>query len=54
LRNMYRRSKDPANYHFNFFGKKVLHSKVVLQEEIYIFLFPSRFFFFAGRISSRA
>lgn len=48
LRNMYRRSKDPANYHFNFFGKKVLHSKVVLQEEIYIFLFTIPFFLFCG------
>ncbi len=48
LRNIYRRSKDPVNYHLNFFGKKVLHSSVVLQGEIYIFFFTIPFFLFAG------
>lgn len=48
MRNMFKRSKDPANYHFNYFGKKVLHSKVVLQEEVYIFLFTIPFFLFCG------
>lgn len=48
MRNMFKRSRDPANYHFNYFGKKVLHSKVVLQEEVYIFLFTIPFFLFCG------
>lgn len=48
LRNMYRRSKDPANYHLNFFGKKVLHSSVVLQEEVYVFFFTIPLFLITG------
>ncbi len=48
FRNMYRRAKDPANFHYNFFGKKVLHSRVVLVEEIYVFLFTIPFFLFSG------
>ncbi len=46
--NMYRRSKDPENYHLNFFGKKVLHSSVVLQEELYIFFFTIPLFLITG------
>ncbi|MCL2154731.1 MAG: hypothetical protein FWH53_03600, partial [Leptospirales bacterium] len=26
---IYKRSKDPENYHVNYFGKKVLHSTVI-------------------------
>jgi hypothetical protein len=48
LRNIYRRSHDPENYHFNFFGKKVLHSSVVSKGEVYIFLFTIPFFLFSG------
>lgn len=48
LRSILRRSKDPANYHLNYFGKKVLHSSVVLQGEIYIFFFTIPFFLFCG------
>jgi len=48
FRNMARRAKDPNNFHYNYFGKKVLHSKVVLQEEIYVFLFTIPFFLFSG------
>ncbi|MFW5860696.1 MAG: hypothetical protein ACOCWZ_00480 [Spirochaetota bacterium] len=48
FRNIYQRSKDPENYHFNYFGKKVLHSSVVRYEEILIFMFTMPFFLFAG------
>jgi hypothetical protein len=48
IRNIWKRAKDPANYHFNFFGKKVLDSKAVLQEEVFIFLFTVPFFLLAG------
>lgn len=46
--NIYQRSKDPENYHLNYFGKKVLHSTVVRYEEILIFMFTMPFFLFAG------
>ena len=48
LRNIFRRSRDPENYHYNFFGKKVLHSTVVSKGEVYIFLFTIPFFLFSG------
>ena len=47
-RNIFQRSRDPENYHFNYFGKKVLHSTVVRYEEILIFMFTMPFFLFAG------
>ena len=47
-KNIYQRSRDPDNYHFNYFGKKVLHSSVVRYEEILIFMFTMPFFLFAG------
>lgn len=43
-----KRTKDPANYHFNFFGKKVLHASVVKFEEIIVFFFTMPFFLFCG------
>jgi hypothetical protein len=48
LRNIYKRARDPENYHYNFFGKKVLHSSVVSKGEVYIFLFTIPFFLFSG------
>lgn len=48
IRNIWKRAKDPTNYHFNYFGKKVLDSRVVLQEEVYIFLFTVPFFLMSG------
>lgn len=34
---VYRKSKLPENYHYNFFGKKVLHSSVAHPMEIALF-----------------
>jgi hypothetical protein len=34
---VYRRAKLPEHYHYNFFGKKVLHSSVVHPMEIALF-----------------
>ncbi|MCU0849111.1 MAG: hypothetical protein MUD12_14620 [Spirochaetes bacterium] len=48
LHRIYRRAKDPDNYHFNYFGKKVLHSKVATPIEIGIFFVTMPFFCFAG------
>ena len=33
-----KRAKNPQNYHFNYFGKKVLHKGLIKPEEITIFL----------------
>ncbi len=45
---IYKRSKDPQHFHYNFFGKKVLHGTVVKFEEILIFFFTMPFFLFCG------
>jgi len=45
---IYKRSKDPQHFHYNFFGKKVLHGTVVKFEEIMIFFFTMPFFLFCG------
>ena len=37
MRRIYRRSKLPEHYHYNFFGKKVLHGTVVKPSEMGIF-----------------
>lgn len=46
--NIYRRCKLPENYHYNFFGKKVLHSTVVNKFEIVIFFGTMPFFLMSG------
>jgi len=45
---IYRRAKDPENYHVNFFGKKVLHSTVVNKMEIGIFFGTMPLFLMSG------
>jgi len=45
---IYRRAKDPDNYHLNFFGKKVLHSSVVSKMEMAIFFGTMPFFLMSG------
>ncbi len=35
--SIYRRSQDPANYHFNVFGKKVLHKNVATPKDVMIY-----------------
>jgi hypothetical protein len=34
---IYRKSKDPANYHLNAFGKKVLHKNVATPKDVMIY-----------------
>jgi hypothetical protein len=48
VRNIIKRAKDPAHYHYNFFGKKVLDSSAVTQNEVMIFWFTIPFFLLAG------
>ncbi len=48
FRRIYRRAKDPENFHYNFFGKKVLHEKVMTKTEFYIFFFTIPFFLLFG------
>ncbi len=45
---IYRRAKDPSNYHQNFFGKRVLHATVVKKIEIAIFFCTIPFFLLSG------
>jgi len=45
---IYQRSKDPANYHTNYFGKKVLHSTVVSKFDLMIFFGTMPFSLIAG------
>ncbi|HPF05232.1 MAG TPA: hypothetical protein P5120_03225 [Spirochaetota bacterium] len=45
---VYRRAKDPSNYHLNFFGKKVLHSTVVKKMEMAMFFGTVPFFLLSG------
>jgi hypothetical protein len=45
---IYKRAKDPDNYHLNFFGKKVLHSTVVSKMEMAIFFGTMPFFLMSG------
>ncbi|HPS59123.1 MAG TPA: hypothetical protein PK514_13545 [Spirochaetota bacterium] len=48
FKRIYRRMKDPSNYHVNFFGKKVLHASVVSRLEIAVFFGTVPFFLMAG------
>jgi hypothetical protein len=47
-RRIYQRSKMPENYHYNFFGKKVLHPGVVKPAEIAGFFASIPLFLFTG------
>ena len=46
--NVYKNSKDPKNYHINYFGKKVLHSSVVGRLDLLIFFGTMPFLVMAG------
>ncbi len=48
FRRIYRRAQDPEHFHYNFFGKKVLHSSAVKPVEIVLFFASIPFFLFAG------
>ena len=45
---IYKRSKDPANYHVNYFGKKVLHSTVISKFDMMFFFGAMPFLLIAG------
>ncbi|MBN1534705.1 MAG: hypothetical protein JXA20_18690 [Spirochaetes bacterium] len=45
---IYKRAQDPENFHYNFFGKKVLHTTVVKPVYIFVFFATMPFFLFAG------
>lgn len=45
---VYRRSKLPEHYHYNFFGKKVLHSSVATPIEMALFFASIPMFLVAG------
>jgi len=46
--NIYKRSKDPEHFHYNFFGKKVLHPGVVKPYEFVAFFGLIPFFCITG------
>lgn len=48
LIDIYRRSKDPKNYHYNYFGKKVLHGEVALRKDLGVFVITIPVFLFSG------
>ncbi len=48
LKSIYRRCQDPQHYHFNYFGKKVLHGTVVSKPELMIFFFTIPVFLATG------
>ena len=48
FRKIYLRAQEPENFHYNFFGKKVLHSSVVKPTYIVGFFASMPFFLFAG------
>jgi len=45
---IYKRSKDPANYHTNYFGRKVLHSSVVSRLDLLVFFGTMPFLIMGG------
>ncbi len=46
--NVYRRSRDPAWYHFNYFGKKVYEKGIVKKIELIIIYISMPFFLVFG------
>ncbi len=48
LRAIYRRSQDPQHFHYNYFGKKVLHGSVVSKPELMIFFMTVPLFLICG------
>lgn len=45
---IWRKTHDPENFHYNFFGKRVIHSKAVEKPDIAIFLFTIPVFLMSG------
>jgi hypothetical protein len=45
---MRRNMKDPKNFHYNFFGKKVLHKEAVSKVDVLLFFMSMPFFLMGG------
>lgn len=45
---VFTRFRNPRNYHFNYFGRKVYHKEVVLKSEIFIMFVSLPFFLLIG------
>lgn len=48
FKRLFQRMRDPAYYHYNYFGKKVLNSGVVTKGEVYTFFFSIPFLLLFG------
>jgi hypothetical protein len=48
FRKIYLRTKDPKNFHYNFFGKKVLNKGIVKQYEYFTLMLSMPFFLLLG------
>lgn len=48
LRRIYIRSKDPENFHLNFFGRKVYNKRLIKKSEFFIIIGQMPFFLFMG------
>ncbi|HNR89862.1 MAG TPA: hypothetical protein PKM65_16110 [Spirochaetota bacterium] len=48
VRNIMQRAKDPAFFHYNYFGKKILDPGVVKPGEVMVFMLTMPFFLLAG------
>jgi len=48
FRNIYKRSKDPAFYHLNYFGKKVYEKGIIKQYEFLTVIISMPFFLMMG------
>lgn len=45
---IYKRAKDPSNYHYNIFGKKVLHKNVATPQDVMIYFMTLPFTLISG------
>jgi hypothetical protein len=48
FRKVYRRSKDPGYFHYNYFGRKVYNGGVIKKSEFFIVIGQMPFFLFMG------
>lgn len=48
FRRMYKNIKDPKNFHYNYFGKKVLEKDAVTQLDLLLFFGTMPFFLLSG------
>lgn len=48
FRKIYKRHQDPSNYHFNFFGKKVMDTSSITNREMRQFMITIPIFLFSG------